>query len=114
MMPAVENPSLAKIPPFLPPLDNKLKSSSEHIKNNGSCRKTKNVQTENHIHHEVADIFRLYGAEYRRTHNLSIEQHNVMYAIEHCRTSAYGFMLIYVMNAVIWKARTIHAGTGIA
>jgi len=78
MMPAVENPSLAKIPPFLPPLDNKLKSSSEHIKNNGSCRKTKNVQTENHIHHEVADIFRLYGAEYRRTHNLSIEQHNVI------------------------------------
>ena len=91
MIPAVETTSLPNIYPFPPFFDNKLKSPPAQIKNSGSCRKAGDLKAENHIHHEVADIFRLYGAEYRRTHNLSIEQHNVMYAIEHCRTSAYGF-----------------------
>jgi len=41
--------------------------------------------------YEVADIFNLYGDEYRQTHNLTQDQLNVMYAICHCRTAAYGF-----------------------
>lgn len=41
--------------------------------------------------HEVADIFNLYGVEYRAAHKLTVEQLQVMYAISHCRTAAYGF-----------------------
>ena len=43
------------------------------------------------VQFEVADIFRLYGEAYRAGHNLTIEQLNVMYAIENCRTAVYGF-----------------------
>jgi hypothetical protein len=39
---------------------------------------------------EVADIFRLYGAAYRDTHSLPLEQLRVMRAIEVCRTAALG------------------------
>jgi len=39
---------------------------------------------------EVADIFRLYGERYRRTHPLSPAQQQVMTAIETCRTVQLG------------------------
>jgi Putative transposase/Transposase zinc-binding domain len=40
---------------------------------------------------EVADVFRLYGAEYRRDHpGLPTVQHRAMRAIERCRTDALG------------------------
>jgi hypothetical protein len=39
---------------------------------------------------EVADIFRAYGAAYRREHGLTFEQHRVMRAITRCRTAALG------------------------
>ena len=41
---------------------------------------------------EVADIFRAAGPAYRATHagHLSLDQHKVMSAIEHCRTAALG------------------------
>jgi Transposase zinc-binding domain/Putative transposase len=39
---------------------------------------------------EVADIFRQYGLEYRRSHQLPRRQLRVMGAIEDCRTSALG------------------------
>jgi len=41
--------------------------------------------------HEVADIFRCYGEEYRLHNGLSKKQREVMYAIERCRTSHYGY-----------------------
>lgn len=39
---------------------------------------------------EVADIFRLYGEDYRKTHKLSFEQLKVIHQIEICRTAALG------------------------
>ncbi|MEA3360203.1 MAG: IS91 family transposase, partial [Thermodesulfobacteriota bacterium] len=39
---------------------------------------------------EVADIFRLYGEDYRKNHNLSFEQLKVMRHISICRTAALG------------------------
>ena len=39
---------------------------------------------------EVADIFRLYGETYRRTHPVPPAQQQVMYAIEACRTAQLG------------------------
>jgi len=41
---------------------------------------------------EVADVFRLYGADYRDRHGpaMSAQQHRVMRAIETCRTAALG------------------------
>lgn len=41
--------------------------------------------------HEVADIFRLYGQEYRDKNRMSRKQHQVMYDIEQCRTNAFGY-----------------------
>ena len=40
--------------------------------------------------YEVADVFRLYGQDYRRTYPLTHEQWEVMWDIEHCRTAALG------------------------
>jgi Putative transposase/Transposase zinc-binding domain len=40
--------------------------------------------------YEVADVFRRYGAIYRKSHRLSLEQQRVMAAIENCRTAALG------------------------
>jgi hypothetical protein len=37
---------------------------------------------------ELADIFRQYGPGYRQTHPLPASQHQLMRAIEHCRTAA--------------------------
>jgi hypothetical protein len=39
---------------------------------------------------EVADVFRLYGEDYRATHRLSADQLKVMRLIEQCRTAALG------------------------
>jgi len=39
---------------------------------------------------EVADIFRAHGEAYRRQHSLAEVQRRAMWAIEHCRTAAYG------------------------
>ena len=39
---------------------------------------------------EVADIFRIHGEDYRRTHHLSGSQLRVMRAIESCRTALLG------------------------
>jgi predicted Zn-ribbon and HTH transcriptional regulator len=41
-------------------------------------------------HLEVADVFRLHGAAYRRSHRLPVPQLEVMSAIERCRTAALG------------------------
>lgn len=40
---------------------------------------------------EVADIFRLYGSDYRTGQKLSLKQRQVMFDIEHCRTSYFGY-----------------------
>jgi hypothetical protein len=39
---------------------------------------------------EVADIFRQYGPAYRQAHDLPLDQHKLMQAIETCRTPALG------------------------
>ena len=41
-------------------------------------------------HYEVADIFRLYGAEYQRQYPMSFEQSQVMRDIVECRTAVMG------------------------
>lgn len=40
--------------------------------------------------YEVADVFRLYGHEYKKTHVMTGEQHKVMAAIMMCRTAQLG------------------------
>ena len=40
--------------------------------------------------YEIADIFRLYGDQYRKTHVMNDEQRKVMRAIEVCRTAQLG------------------------
>ena len=40
--------------------------------------------------YEVADIFRLYGEQYRKSHRMPVEQLNVMRNIELCRTAVMG------------------------
>ncbi len=39
---------------------------------------------------ELADIFRQYGPAYRQAHHLPLHQHQLMHAIETCRTPALG------------------------
>ena len=39
---------------------------------------------------EVADIFRIYGDDYRQSHSLPLSHLKVMHAIETCRTAALG------------------------
>ena len=41
-------------------------------------------------HYEMADIFRLYGDQYRKSHVMNDEQRKVMRAIEACRTAQLG------------------------
>ena len=41
--------------------------------------------------YEVADVFRVYGEEYRTGHALTRKQEAVMTAIERCRSSALGY-----------------------
>ena len=40
---------------------------------------------------EVADIFRVYGEKYRDAHKPSQKQRSVMFDIEHCRSSHFGY-----------------------
>ena len=40
---------------------------------------------------ELSDIFRLYGEEYRKKHNLTFHQLKTMYDIEKCRTFELGY-----------------------
>ena len=49
------------------------------------------TSTDKPTSNEVADIFRLYGQDYRRHHGMTGKQHAVMRAIENCRTAAYGY-----------------------
>jgi hypothetical protein len=41
--------------------------------------------------YELADIFRIYGEEFRKKNKVSNQQADVMYAIENCRTGAFGY-----------------------
>ena len=40
--------------------------------------------------HELADIFRQHGPDYRQTRTLPLQQLRVMRAVEVCRTSVLG------------------------
>ena len=74
------------VPPSALPIDlSDIISPPQQV----SCHKKPSSQ--DRPKYEVADIFRLYGEEYRQTHTLTTDQLNVMYAIEHCRTAEYGF-----------------------
>jgi predicted Zn-ribbon and HTH transcriptional regulator len=55
-------------------------------------RKTHHDSTapKNQKHLELADIFRLYGDDYRRSHAVSYEQLKVMHHIQICRTAVLG------------------------
>ena len=55
------------------------------------CQSKSKSESQQPPKYEVADIFNLYGEEYRRNNKLTTEQLRVMYAIEHCRTAEYGF-----------------------
>ena len=52
------------------------------MKNNLSIRKQRSF--------EVADIFQMYGEEYRAHNGMTKKQYNVMRAIANCRSSVYG------------------------
>ena len=55
-------------------------------------KKTHNhLETTSRPMHEVADIFRRYGDDYRTDNKLPLKQHQVMFDIEHCRTSYFGY-----------------------
>ena len=54
-----------------------------------SFPETKGVETEKPAY-ELADIFRLYGDEYRQQYHVSQEQRLVMRDIVQCRTAALG------------------------
>ena len=43
------------------------------------------------VKYEVADIFRLYGEDYRSQNGMTKKQHAVMNAIMNCRTTKYGY-----------------------
>jgi hypothetical protein len=61
---------------------------------------------------ELADIFRKYGADYRRSHFLSIEQSKTMYHIEICRTSVLGGHTEACDHCGFKRMLTTHAETG--
>ena len=48
------------------------------------------VKSDSSPHFEVADIFRLYGDDFRRQYSLSYQQHLVMRDIGQCRTAVLG------------------------
>ncbi len=105
IMPVTENAALLKTPSFILPIPasptgipidlSNIISPFSVINNKlfppqqSSCYKKQSSQ--DRPKYEVADIFNLYGEEYRQTHNLTQDQLNVIYAISHCRTAAYGF-----------------------
>ena len=64
---------------------------------------------------ELADIFRLYADDYRRSHAVSYEQLKVMHHIQICRTAALGgHVSSNATNADLSKMLIIHVGIGIA
>ncbi|MBW2664525.1 MAG: transposase zinc-binding domain-containing protein [Deltaproteobacteria bacterium] len=83
VLPIPASPASIPISPFST-INNKLFPPQQV-----SCHKKQSSQEQ--PKYEVADIFNLYGEEYRRNHKLTTDQLNVMYAIEHCRTAEYGF-----------------------
>jgi len=50
----------------------------------------KHSSLDKHVKYEVADIFRLYGEEYRSQNGMTQKHHQVMTAIMNCRTSNCG------------------------
>ncbi|MDV7391007.1 transposase zinc-binding domain-containing protein, partial [Arthrospira platensis SPKY1] len=48
------------------------------------------VKSDSSLRFEVADIFRLYGDDFRRQYSLSYQQHLVMRDIGQCRTAVLG------------------------
>ncbi len=40
--------------------------------------------------HELADVFRVYGQQYKETHAMSASQHKAMAAVTACRTASLG------------------------
>ena len=121
MMPVTKNAAPSKTPSFIPPIPVSpsaipidisdillpLKGKplypfiSEQIKcsehagascdQTCPCRSKSESESQQPPQYEVADIFNLYGDEYRNNNTLTTDQLNVMYAIEHCRTAEYGF-----------------------
>ena len=75
---------LSDIIPNFSAINNKLFPSQQV-----ACHKEQSSQ--DRPKYEVADIFNLYGEKYRQNNNLTTDQLNVMYAIEHCRTAEYGY-----------------------
>ena len=69
---------------------------SWHDKSNNGCDHTTHAPdkpcdtVQDRPGHELADIFRQYGEEYRRTHKLTAEQKKAMHDIEFCRTHVFG------------------------
>ena len=55
------------------------------------CRSESKSTSQQHPEYELAEVFRLYGHEFRKSHTLTPEQGKAMYAVEHCRTDVYGY-----------------------
>lgn len=104
MMPVAEDAVSSKTSSFVPPIPASLASIPIELPDTTSL--FSDVNNKEKLSHpqqvlcrreqlrpqyEVADIFNLYGEEYRQSHKLTTDQLNVMYAICHCRTAAYGF-----------------------
>jgi len=82
-------------------------------------RKTHNDSTapKNQKQLELADIFRLYGDDYRRSHAVSYQQLKVMHHIEICRTAeplCWAVMLSNATNVHLSRSLIIHAAIDIA
>ena len=56
-----------------------------------SCTCSVQEECEDHNKCEIADIFKQHGGEYHKNRKLTPEQGKVMYAIQNCRTEAYGY-----------------------
>lgn len=104
MIPVTESAASSKTSSFVPPIPASPASISIELPDTTSL--FSDVNNKEKLSHpqqvlcrreqlrpqcEVADIFNLYGDEYRQSHKLTTDQLNVMYAICHCRTAAYGF-----------------------
>jgi len=59
------------------------------------CPQTPETSPQEKLSWEVADIFRLYGEEYRRNHPIPLQHLKVMHLIEICRTAALGGHIEY-------------------
>ncbi len=62
---------------------------------------------------EVADIFRLYSDEYKKTHVMTTNQRKVMSAIIACRTAKLGGILKFVILVVQSETATTLAAIAI-